>query len=349
MRREQREIIRQDLTAAFEGHEGVLEPLRGGHLLITGGTGFVGTWLAEAAAFLNDERGFDLHPILMARETDAFDAALPHLARRPEFRLVRGDVRGLRDLPAEVQWIVHAGATPDNRVHNTDPLRTMDTIVNGTKAALEAAIRLPLLAGFLNVSSGLVYGPQPAGAARTAEEDFHGFDPSAFGSVYAESKRMAETLCFAYANQQRLRVVNARPFAFVGPYQHLDRPWAINNFIRDGLHGGPIRILGDGETVRSYLYPADMAVWMLAILASGRSGESYNVGSPQEITLRAAAEMVSDQLPARPAVTASAPAARQAGHNRFVPDVTRAQKALGLGLRFDLTTAIRRTLQWNTP
>ena len=349
MRPEQREIIRQDLATAAEGRLGVLEPLRGGRLLIAGGTGFVGTWLAEAAAFLNDAHGFDLHLVLMARETDAFGMAMPHLTGRPEFRLMRGDIRGLRDLPAEVQWIIHAGATPDNRVHNTDPLRTMDTIVNGTKAALEAAVRLPTLNGFLNLSSGLVYGPQPPESKQISEKDFHGFDPSAFGSVYAEAKRMAETLCFAYANQQRLRVVNARPFAFIGPYQHLDRPWAINNFIRDGLHGGPIRILGDGETVRSYLYPADMAVWLLAILASGQSGESYNVGSPQEITLRAAAELVADQFPARPAVTASPPSARQTGHSRFVPDVTRIGQTLGLAPRFDLTTAIRRTLQWNAP
>lgn len=349
MRREQLETIRQDLATATGDSLGALEPLRGGHVLITGGTGFVGTWLAELIAFLNDTHDFGFQPILLARDTEAFRTAAPHLAGRPEFHLVRSDVRNLHDIPAEVTWIVHAGATPDNRVHHSDPLRTVETIVQGTKAVLEASVRLPRLDGFLNVSSGLVYGPQPADLERISEGEFHGFDPSEFGSVYAEAKRMAETLCFAYANQQRIRVVNARPFAFIGPYQHLDRPWAINNFIRDSLHGGPIRILGNGETVRSYMYPADMAVWLLAILAGGQAGESYNVGSPDAVTLRAAAELVAGQFSTPPPIAASISSPRQAGQSRFVPDVTRAQQALGLSLAFDLTTAIRRTLQWNTP
>ena len=305
MRRERLDMIRQDLAAATDGCLSLLEPLRGAHVLVTGGTGFVGTWLAELAAYLNDAHGFGLHPTLMAREVEAFQEAMPHLAKRPEFTIVRNDVRNLRDLPPEINWIVHAGATPDNRVHNTEPLRTADTILNGTKAVLDAAIRLPTLNGLLNLSSGLVYGPQPSSLERIGENSFYGSDPSAFGAVYAESKRMAETLCFAYANQHRIRVVNARPFAFIGPYQHLDRPWAINNFIRDSLQGGPIRILGDEETVRSYMYPADMAVWLLAILASGHGGESYNVGSPVPITLKAAAELVAGQFSSPPKITTS--------------------------------------------
>lgn len=348
MRSERLETLRQDMSMALGGDLSALEPLRGGCLLVTGGTGFVGSWLAEAAAFLNDAHGFGLRCLLLARHPEHFSETLPHLSQRPEFRLVSGDVRNVRDLPEEITWIVHAGATPDNRTHNTDPLRTADMIVGGTKAVLEAAIRLPRLDGFLNVSSGLVYGPQPPDVEQVSESAFYGFDPSAFGAVYAESKRMAETLCFAYANQQRIRVVNARPFAFIGPYQHLDRPWAINNFIRDSLHGGPVRILGDGETVRSYLYPADMAVWMLTILASGQSGESYNVGSPQAVTLRAAAALVADQFPTRPTITAAPLSPQQTGHARFVPDVSRAQSGLGLTLKFDLPAAIRRTVQWNS-
>ena len=348
MRSERIALVRQDLAAAFGGGVPALEPLRGGCLLVTGGTGFVGTWLAEAAAFLNDVHGFGLRCFLLARQTEVFEETAPHLASRPEFRLLRSDVRHVRDLPENVDWVVHAGASPDNRTHTTDPLKTSDTIIGGTKAVLDAAVRLPGLKGFLNVSSGLVYGPQPPELARLPEDTFFGFDPSAFGAVYAEAKRAAEMLCFAYANQQRIRVVNARPFAFLGPYQHLDRPWAINNFLRDSLHGGPVRILGDGETVRSYLYPADMAIWMLAILASGQSGESCNVGSPEAVTLRAAAEAVTAQFSSPPKVVAGVSPARQTGPARFVPDVSRACNTLGLSLHFDFAAAVKRTLQWNS-
>ena len=66
-------------------------------------------------------------------------------------------------------------------------------------------------------------------------------------SVYAEVKRCAETLCTAYSSQYKVPIVIIRPFAFIGPYQFLDKPWAINNFLRDGIAGGPIRILTDGD------------------------------------------------------------------------------------------------------
>ena len=92
-----------------------------------------------------------------------------------------------------------------------------------------------------------------------AEKSFEGFDPSAFPAAYAEAKRYGESLCTLFRNQFRLPIVNVRPFSFVGPYQSLDAPWAINNFIRDVVMRQPIRIQGDGTAVRSYMYGADMA------------------------------------------------------------------------------------------
>ena len=347
MRDEARAIICEDLAVALD--QAILsriEPLRGGRVLVTGGTGFVGLWLAEAATWLNDVHGFGLNVTLLARDTDVVGRLAPHLARRSDLSFLSRDVRDVRDLPPDVTWIIHAGATPDSRAHSTDPLRVSETITEGTRALLAAAVRQPTLDGFLNVSSGLVYGPQPETLAQISESAFFGSDPGAFGAVYSESKRMAEALCAAYANRHRIRVVTARPFAFLGPYQHLDRPWAINNFIRDGLQGGPIRILGDGETVRSYLYAADMAAWMLTLLAAGQGGEAYNVGSPEPVTLRVAAELVAAQCPLRPKIAPTLATSRMPGRSRFVPDVSRAGR-LGLGLNFDLTAAIQRTVQWN--
>ena len=347
MRDEARAMIREDLArAADEAVLSRIEPLRGGRLLVTGGTGFVGLWLAEAAAWLNDIHGFGLDVTLLARDVEAAGKLAPHLARRPDLTFLRGDVRDVRDLPPDVSWIIHAGATPDSRAHSTDPLRVSETITEGTRALLAAAVRQNTLDGFLNISSGLVYGPQPESVPQVLESAFFGADPSAFGAVYSESKRLAETLCAAYANRHRIRIVTARPFAFLGPYQHLDRPWAINNFIRDGLQGGPIRILGDGETVRSYLYAADMAAWMLTILAAGQGGEAYNVGSPEAVTVQEAAQIVAAQCPLRPKIAPTLSAARMPGRSRFVPDVTRAER-LGLSVHFDLTAAIRRTVEWN--
>ena len=83
-----------------------------------------------------------------------------------------------------------------------------------------------------------------------------------------ESKRYAEVLAQCAISETKLPVVTLRPFAFVGPYQSLDLPWAVTDFIRDSLAGGPIRIMGDGSTVRSLMYAADFAFGVLAAQAA---------------------------------------------------------------------------------
>ena len=323
----------------------VLEPLRGQRLLVTGGTGFMGSWIAEMATWLNDAHGFGIDLLLLAPSASAFGERAPHLASRADVTLIEEDVRNITGLPSGVTYVIHAAGTPDNRVHVTDPLRTMSTIANGTSAMLRAAADSQTLRKMLNVSSGLVYGAQPLDMAGMPETHAGGPSPDSISSIYAEAKRYAEAEAAAWRSQSKLPVVTARPFAFIGPYQGLDKPWAVNNFLRDALLGGPIRILGDADTVRSYMYPSDMANWLLAILVAGVPGTAYNVGSPDEITLGALAERIAASFPTPPAVEC-----RPLGEpriNRFVPDVSRATSTLGLTVSVGLDRAIQRTVEWH--
>ena len=347
MRSEHRDIIHKDCEQVTANSVDLLSALRGQCVLITGGTGFVGTWLAELIAFLNDNHNFNTQLILLSGRANNFSAKAPHLAIRNDITLIERDIRSVVDIPIEVGWIIHAAGNPDNRVHASDPLRTIHVIVKGTDAVLEAATRLPDLKKFLNVSSGLVYGSQPWELEAVSESFMGGLDCDSISSAYAEAKRMGETLCAVYRNQHRLPVVNVRPFAFIGPYQLLDRPWAINNFIRDSLLGGPIRILGDGETVRSYMYPSDMAWWLLRILAQGTVGTSYNVGSPHGVTLQKLAEKIAGHLPVRPEILSRLSSDKSLRRSKFVPDVSLAINALSLNINVDLDTAIKRTIIWN--
>lgn len=99
---------------------------------------------------------------------------------------------------------------------------------------------------------------------------------------YAEDKRKWEREALNFG------AVVARCYSFVGPHLPLEK-YAIGNFIRDGLAGGPIRVRGNGKAIRSYLYETDMAAWLWSLLdADG----IYEVGSPYGFKLQAVARMV---------------------------------------------------------
>ncbi|TLM99005.1 MAG: NAD-dependent epimerase/dehydratase family protein [Actinobacteria bacterium] len=334
--------VRADCLEVLEGRASQLSDLRGAHLAVTGGTGFMGSWIAELVCALNHEYGFGVELTLVARRARTFRERHPHIARESFVRLVDADVRDVFTFAEGTNVVVHAAGSPDNRSHATDPIGTMSAIGLGTHVVLEAAERLRDLNSLLLVSSGLVYGAQPEGLERIPETFVGGPAFDSVASAYAEAKRFAESLGYAHRVQTKLPVVFARPFAFIGPYQGLDKPWAVNNFLRDALLGGPIRILGDPGTRRSYLYPSDMAFWLLRIACAGTPGDAYNVGSDEAVQLGELAELIAR-------VQGGVDVTRRPGGFRnasdFVPDVTKAALQLGLRRTVDLSSAVERTLE----
>jgi dTDP-glucose 4,6-dehydratase len=216
----------------------------------------------------------------------------------------------------------------------------------GTLAVVECAARLPNIKRMLNVSSGLVYGAKPVGAEPIGEHAFGGIDSASLVNVYAEAKRMAETISAAYRSQHRLPIITVRPFSFVGPYQSLDRPWAINNFIRDTLHGGPVRIQGDGQTVRGYMYGADFAWWVLNILVRAEVGQAYNVGSPHGINLLDLASKIAGLVPSQPRISTGL-FSEGIPRTSFIPNTSAVARDFGLTQAFELSDSLRRTIEWH--
>ena len=347
MKSELLQIIEDDCNLVIENSVSCLSPLRDTCILVTGGTGFIGTWIAELITFLNKNYQFNTSLILLSRRASSLSLTAPHLTTQKHVTLIEKDILMAVDIPSEVDWIIHAAGTPDNRIHASEPLRIMNTIINGTDTILSSCTRLPNLQKFLNISSGLVYGAQPWEMNKISES-FRGVaEFSSINSAYVESKRVAETVCAVYRNQHRLPITNARPFAFIGPHQHLDRPWAINNFIRDALLGENIRILGDGNTVRSYMYPSDMAFWLINCLIHGSVGSSYNIGNPEGISLYQLAEKIANNVHPRPKIVSRLVEDHDANTSKFIPDTTLAQSSFSLKLTVDLDTAIKRTILWN--
>jgi dTDP-glucose 4,6-dehydratase len=336
-------LIKEDCEEVLQSSSVQLEPLKNRKVFVTGGTGFVGTWLAEIITHLNDHYQFNTALVLLARNADSYHTKVPHLAARRDVRLLAMDVRNIVEIPDDVEYCVHAAATPDNRQHVSDPLGIMSTITRGTSALLDSLLKLPNLKKILNISSGQIYGKPGSGMDAIPETFAGAVDCTTITSVYPEAKRYAEALCCAYWSLYKVPVVVARPFAFIGPYQLLDKPWAINNFIRDALNNSTIRINGNGLPMRSYMYPSDMAVWFLRLLAYGNPGVAYNVGSPDSISLKDLAEKIRQYAGANSKIDI-----RNLNEDRskFIPDVGLCIKSMGLAIKVDIDQTLKRSICW---
>lgn len=324
----------------------VVASLRNQSILITGGTGFMGKWLAEMVTYLNTAHQFNIKLYLLSRNIEAFRNAVPHLAYQPFIELIEADVRNVRDLPADVSYVIHAAATPDRREHATQPLRVIETIYKGTLSVLDAATRLPVLNKFLHISSNNVYGNIFHGTDGIIEKSMGHLDCNSINAAYAEAKRLAETVCAVYRNQQKLPVTTVRPFAFLGPYQDLEKPWALNNFMRDTILGGPIRILGNKDTVRTYLYGSDMAAWLLAILANTKPANTYNIGSEEGISMMGLAEKIAGNVHHKVDIKVNSYKNSERYFSVLKPDLSQLKEDIAVRQTISLDDAIKKTLAW---
>ncbi len=339
-------LVRADAEAVLQGRLERLAPLRGQHVFITGGTGFLGTWLLELIKVLNERHQFRLHVTVFSRNPQAWAARWPHLGGEKWLTLQSGDIRYFAELPRDVRYVIHAAALTDRRVFASNPSAVAETNSVGTLRVLRAATLLEDLQKFVLMSSGLVYGAQPWEQPRV-NEDFAGVSRcNDVSAVYPESKRLAEVMAQCAISESKLPVVTLRPFAFVGPYQSLQLPWAVTDFIRDSFSGGPIRIMGDGATVRSVMYYSDFACGVLLALAAGKPRTTYNLGSDEPVDLLTLAQKITKYFSPVPEIRLRL---GQAGHdrNRLVPDTSRMARDLDFRPTVPLDEALRKTIEWH--
>ena len=326
----------KDLNRILELAGKDLEQLRGARLFVTGGTGFIGKWLIESLVHANREMGLGVKATLLTRTpSDVLPPA-------PEITLLQGDIKTFPLPSAQFTHVIHGATEASARLNREAPLEMLATIVEGTRRTLDLAAhcgRIP----FLLLSSGAVYGKQPGGLTHVPETYSGGPDPLDPDAVYGEGKRMAELLCAVYFREHGVQSKIARCFAFAGPHLPIDAHFAIGNFVRDRLRGGPICIGGDGTPRRSYLHAADLAVWLWRILVQGEANRPYNVGSERDYSIREIADAVAGD--ACMVEQATAPVAG-AGASRYVPSTRRAARELGLLETYSLAACIESMIEW---
>ena len=341
--------LKVDLDHILNYTEPFWRALDGARLFFTGGTGLFGVWFLESILWAQKELDVKFDVTLLSRNSDAFLQKYPQFQNKMSLRFHRGDITDFTPPAEDFSHIIHGATTSALATFkNEDPLKKFDNVAEGTRRTLEfAAVRK--VQHFWFLGSGSAYGKQPYDMPLMLEEYQGAPDTMETHGALGQGKRAAEFLCAVYAEKYSMNVKIARCFSFLGPHLPLDIHYAIGNFIGDGLAGRPILIRGDGTPIRSYLYMADLVIWLMTIFTNGKSQRIYNVGSEEGLSIVRLAHLVAGCFTPTVKVqlaTTPTPAPLAAASNLYVPSTRRAAFELGLKQLVSTEEGIRRTIQF---
>lgn len=257
---------------------------------LLGGTGFIGSWLVNAFNQLNHVHGFNVEFTVYTRDLDRALKVFP----KQTYNKLEVRKYDFSDGPCDLglfDFFV-SGATPTSTKPSENSKGIFYTpTINAILSIIESAEKHRNNPRVVNLSSGSVYGEQSINMAHRPEgraKDLHVTDDD-----YRKSKIDSERLLSMADVQKVLRSSSPRLFTFYGPGLHLDKHFAIGNFLRDGLNNSPIRIEGSPETRRSYMFPTDLVAWLLESILNPRI-ENFNIGSEASISMLDLANLISD-------------------------------------------------------
>lgn len=302
-------------------------------ILVTGGSGFLGSHLCERLLAGGAE------VLCVDNFFTGTRRNIEHLLGHPRFELMRHDVTF--PLYVEVDRI-YSLACPASPVHyQHDPVQTTKTSVIGAINMLGLAKRLKV--PILQSSTSEIYG-DPAVHPQT--EDYWGnVNPIGVRSCYDEGKRCAETLFFDYRRQHRVAIKVARIFNTYGPRMHPNDGRVVSNFIVQALQGDDITIYGNGEQTRAFCYVDDMIDGLMRLMGSADEVVGpLNIGNPEEITIRELAELTIELTRSRSKIVYR-PRAQDDPYRRR-PDVSLANAVLGWAPRTPIREGLVQTIAY---
>jgi UDP-glucuronate decarboxylase len=295
------EVVRADLEYILDTADGEFAELSGTRLLITGGAGFLGYYLVQAALAWNERVSEPdwINVTVLDSYVRGVPAWLSERSHGEGLTLVEHDIR--RPLPdglGDFEFVVHAAGIASPTYYRRHPIETMDANVTGLRQLLDHVVGArgrdrQTARGFLFFSSSEIYG-DPTQEAIPTPETYRG-NVSCTGprACYDESKRYGETLCVNFARQHAVPVAMARPFNNYGPGLKLTDRRVIPDLARDVLAGRDVVLLSDGLATRTFCYVADAVVGYYKVLVRGRPGEPYNIGTEEpEVTMAELADRI---------------------------------------------------------
>ncbi len=308
------------------------------NIFITGGSGFIGSWLIER--LIRDNR------IWCYDNGRRFSPKAKELLKHKNMTFIKGDildsVKLRKSFPKDIDIVIHLAAIAGVSSYYKIPYETMKVNLIGTYNLLEI-VKDRSLDVFIDFSTSEVYGRY---AKNVTEEDDTALGPiSDLRWTYSTSKIAAERLTHCYHHKFGLPAVSIRPFNVYGPLQVGEG--AIHIFAHEALKNGRIVIHGDGSQVRAWCYIEDFLDGVIRCIVRRRKaiGNTFNIGDPSSaVTIRELAKKI---------IRISGSSSRmhfvkqpRTDVEYRIPDISKAKRLLGFKPSIDLTEGLRRTIEW---
>lgn len=342
-------ISQDDLNSVVEDIKKDVPKLEGKTILISGGSGFIGSYINAVLYLLNKTvlknkcRVISIDNYITGfRKNFLFDI------KDKNFKFLHYDVR-LPFTPNEkVDFIIHAAGLASPYYYKKYPLETIESAILGAKNLLELA-RITKAESFLFFSSSEIYGdpdPENVPTPETYAGHVSSVGPRA---CYDESKRLTETLCITYQQIYGIPTKIIRPFNVYGPgMRHTDYR-VVPTFLYSALKGKNLPVHDKGTQTRTFCYVSDAITAIFKVLLKGRSGEVYNIGTDSpEISMYELASIICELVgngvkPRRKSYPEHYPAGEP---QRRCPDLTKIKRELGYNPKIDLKNGLKRSIKW---
>lgn len=328
------QIIVEDINKIKRDLKG--SSFEGKRVLVTGGAGFIGSWLCDVLISSNAE------VTCLDNLSTGIKRSVDHLVGKRRFKFVNADV-GTFTTKDEYDYIFHMASHASPEEYQKHPIETLRTSSLGSTIMAELARKQD--ATILFASTSEVYGD--AEVVPTPETYWGNVNPIGPRSCYDEGKRFAEALFMAYFKQYGLDVRIARIFNTFGPRLREDGLYgrAVSRFITQALANKPITVYGDGTQTRSFCYITDtIAGLFLLTLSEKARGEVVNVGNHEEITILQLAKKIKELTKSRAELTFH-PLPKD-DPKRRCPDTSKMVNLLGWKPRISLEEGLNRTILW---
>ena len=303
------------------------------NIVITGGSGFVGSYLCEK--LINDGHEIIVVDNLLTGSTENIN----HLMHNENFSFIEHDVQNHIEIEDKVDYVLHFASAASPKAYTEHPVNTLKAGSVGTINTLGLAKKHD--AEYLLASTSEVYG-DPLISPQT-EEYWGNVNPNGERSMYDEAKRFAEAAVATYSRSYDLKTKIVRIFNTYGPRMQLNDGRVVTNFIVQALKNENITIYGNGSQTRSFSYIEDTVAGIISLMNSSEY-DVFNIGNPNEMTVGQLAEKIIELTDSKSEIKYlelpnDDPKQRK-------PDITKAKTKLNWEPKVNLEDGLTKTIKW---